>query len=121
MASGGSAARAAEEPPPPEPPAEQKPPPQPPAQEEFSFLPLVHDIIKCWSFWEECQRDLAQPQAHFHSESHQYLGGVWVTRRCGSSHNPGAYTQQTFVILPSPKRDTEFKQRENLACSVVMF
>ncbi|XP_074696746.1 mediator of RNA polymerase II transcription subunit 9 isoform X5 [Strix aluco] len=47
MASGGSAARAAEEPPPPEPPAEQKPPPQPPAQEEFSFLPLVHDIIKC--------------------------------------------------------------------------
>ncbi|XP_074696747.1 mediator of RNA polymerase II transcription subunit 9 isoform X6 [Strix aluco] len=88
MASGGSAARAAEEPPPPEPPAEQKPPPQPPAQEEFSFLPLVHDIIKCWSFWEECQRDLAQPQAHFHSESHQYLGGVWVTRRCGSSHNP---------------------------------
>ncbi|CAM9508768.1 unnamed protein product [Bubo scandiacus] len=47
MASGGSAARAAEEPPPPEPPAEQKPPAQPPAQEEFSFLPLVHDIIKC--------------------------------------------------------------------------
>ncbi|KAM9290850.1 mediator of RNA polymerase II transcription subunit 9 [Morus bassanus] len=49
MASGGSAAaaRAAEEPPPPEPPAEQKPPPPPPAQEEFSFLPLVHDIIKC--------------------------------------------------------------------------
>ncbi|XP_032560167.1 mediator of RNA polymerase II transcription subunit 9 [Chiroxiphia lanceolata] len=46
MASGGSA-RAAEEPPPPEPPAEQKPPPLPPAQEEFSFLPLVHDIIKC--------------------------------------------------------------------------
>ncbi|NXR81504.1 MED9 polymerase, partial [Pycnonotus jocosus] len=32
---------------PPEPPAEQKPPPLPPAQEEFSFLPLVHDIIKC--------------------------------------------------------------------------
>lgn len=31
------------------PPAEQKPPPAPPApaQEEFSFLPLVHDIIKC--------------------------------------------------------------------------
>ncbi|XP_074454218.1 mediator of RNA polymerase II transcription subunit 9 [Larus michahellis] len=49
MASGGAAARAAEEPPPPEPPAEQKPPPPPlpPAQEEFSFLPLVHDIIKC--------------------------------------------------------------------------
>ncbi|KAM6114045.1 mediator of RNA polymerase II transcription subunit 9 [Pterocles gutturalis] len=52
MASGGTAAaRAAEEPPPPEPPAEQKPPvppvPPPPAQEEFSFLPLVHDIIKC--------------------------------------------------------------------------
>ncbi|XP_074960870.1 mediator of RNA polymerase II transcription subunit 9 [Phalacrocorax aristotelis] len=50
MASGGSAAaaaRAAEEPPPAEPPAEQKPPPPPPAQEEFSFLPLVHDIIKC--------------------------------------------------------------------------
>ncbi|XP_017678738.1 mediator of RNA polymerase II transcription subunit 9 [Myiozetetes cayanensis] len=46
MASGGPA-RAAEEPPPPEPPAEQKPPPLPPAQEEFSFLPLVHDIIKC--------------------------------------------------------------------------
>lgn len=48
MASGVSAARAAEEPPPPEPPAEQKPPPAPPApaQEEFSFLPLVHDIIK---------------------------------------------------------------------------
>ncbi|RLV93307.1 hypothetical protein DV515_00013468 [Chloebia gouldiae] len=44
MASGP---RAAEEPPPPEPPAEQKPPPLPPAQEEFSFLPLVHDIIKC--------------------------------------------------------------------------
>ncbi|KAM6080645.1 mediator of RNA polymerase II transcription subunit 9 [Theristicus caerulescens] len=53
MASGGAAARTAEEPPPPEPPAEQKsplllpPPPPPPAQEEFSFLPLVHDIIKC--------------------------------------------------------------------------
>ncbi|KAM6352721.1 mediator of RNA polymerase II transcription subunit 9 [Alca torda] len=49
MASGGAAARAAEEPPPPEPPAEQKPPPPPlpPVQEEFSFLPLVHDIIKC--------------------------------------------------------------------------
>ncbi|XP_061850033.1 mediator of RNA polymerase II transcription subunit 9 [Colius striatus] len=48
MASGGPAARAAEEPPPPEPPAEQKPPPPPPpAQQEFSFLPLVHDIIKC--------------------------------------------------------------------------
>ncbi|KAM6319928.1 mediator of RNA polymerase II transcription subunit 9 [Podargus strigoides] len=47
MASGGAAARAAEEPPPPEQPAEQKPPPLPPAQEEFSFLPLVHDIIKC--------------------------------------------------------------------------
>ncbi|KAM9261247.1 mediator of RNA polymerase II transcription subunit 9 [Cariama cristata] len=52
MASGGAAAaaaRPAEEPPPPEPPAEQKPPPPPPppAQEEFSFLPLVHDIIKC--------------------------------------------------------------------------
>ncbi|XP_042654738.1 mediator of RNA polymerase II transcription subunit 9 [Tyto alba] len=51
MASGAAAAaRAAEEPPPPEPPAEQKPPPPPPpppAQEEFSFLPLVHDIIKC--------------------------------------------------------------------------
>uniref|UniRef100_A0A6G1R7T2 Mediator of RNA polymerase II transcription subunit 9 n=1 Tax=Hypotaenidia okinawae TaxID=2861861 RepID=A0A6G1R7T2_9GRUI len=47
MASGGAAARAAEEPPQPEPPAEQKPPPPPPAQEEFSFLPLVHDIIKC--------------------------------------------------------------------------
>ncbi|KAM6299118.1 mediator of RNA polymerase II transcription subunit 9 [Aegotheles albertisi] len=51
MASGGAVARAAEEPPPPEPPAEQKPPlllpPPPPAQEEFSFLPLVHDIIKC--------------------------------------------------------------------------
>lgn len=48
MASGVSAARAAEEPPAPEPPAEQKPPPAPPApaQEEFSFLPLVHDIIK---------------------------------------------------------------------------
>ncbi|RMC17605.1 hypothetical protein DUI87_05269 [Hirundo rustica rustica] len=44
----GPAGRAAEEPPPPEPPAEQKPPPLPPAQEEFSFLPLVHDIIK----WE---------------------------------------------------------------------
>uniref|UniRef100_A0A8C3QPJ7 Mediator of RNA polymerase II transcription subunit 9 n=1 Tax=Cyanoderma ruficeps TaxID=181631 RepID=A0A8C3QPJ7_9PASS len=44
----GPAGRAAEElPPPPEPPAEQKPPPLPPAQEEFSFLPLVHDIIKC--------------------------------------------------------------------------
>lgn len=42
----GPAGRAAEEPPPPEPPAEQKPPPLPPAQEEFSFLPLVHDIIK---------------------------------------------------------------------------
>ncbi|KAM9598976.1 mediator of RNA polymerase II transcription subunit 9 [Morphnus guianensis] len=55
MASGVAAARSAEEPPPPapppEPPAEQKPPPllppPPPAQEEFSFLPLVHDIIKC--------------------------------------------------------------------------
>ncbi|XP_021266929.1 mediator of RNA polymerase II transcription subunit 9 [Numida meleagris] len=49
MASGVSAARAAEEQPPPEPPADQKPPPVPPApaQEEFSFLPLVHDIIKC--------------------------------------------------------------------------
>ncbi|XP_064529366.1 mediator of RNA polymerase II transcription subunit 9 [Pseudopipra pipra] len=46
MASGGPT-RTAEEPPPPEPPAEQKPPPLPPAQEEFSFLPLVHDIIKC--------------------------------------------------------------------------
>ncbi|NWT17980.1 MED9 polymerase, partial [Ptilorrhoa leucosticta] len=43
----GPAGRAAEEPPPPEPPAEQKSPPLPPAQEEFSFLPLVHDIIKC--------------------------------------------------------------------------
>ncbi|NXQ41117.1 MED9 polymerase, partial [Catharus fuscescens] len=43
----GPAGRAAEEPPPPEPPTEQKPPPLPPAQEEFSFLPLVHDIIKC--------------------------------------------------------------------------
>ncbi|XP_062359666.1 mediator of RNA polymerase II transcription subunit 9 [Cinclus cinclus] len=43
----GPAGRAAEEPPPPEPPAEQKPPPLSPAQEEFSFLPLVHDIIKC--------------------------------------------------------------------------
>nr|XP_054499480.1 mediator of RNA polymerase II transcription subunit 9 [Agelaius phoeniceus] len=43
----GPGGRAAEEPPPPEPPAEQKPPPLPPAQEEFSFLPLVHDIIKC--------------------------------------------------------------------------
>ncbi|TRZ17106.1 hypothetical protein HGM15179_010005 [Zosterops borbonicus] len=43
----GPAGRAAEEPPPPEPPVEQKPPPLPPAQEEFSFLPLVHDIIKC--------------------------------------------------------------------------
>nr|ACH46130.1 putative mediator of RNA polymerase II transcription subunit 9 [Taeniopygia guttata] len=43
----GPAGRAAEEPPSPEPPAEQKPPPLPPAQEEFSFLPLVHDIIKC--------------------------------------------------------------------------
>ncbi|XP_067162294.1 mediator of RNA polymerase II transcription subunit 9 [Apteryx mantelli] len=53
MASGGAAGRAAEEPPPPEPPAEQKPPPPlpppppPPGQEEFSFLPLVHDVIKC--------------------------------------------------------------------------
>ncbi|XP_062444223.1 mediator of RNA polymerase II transcription subunit 9 [Rhea pennata] len=57
MASGGAAGRAVEEPlPPPEPPAEQKPPallppppppPPPPGQEEFSFLPLVHDIIKC--------------------------------------------------------------------------
>ncbi|KAI6076549.1 Mediator of RNA polymerase II transcription subunit 9 [Aix galericulata] len=55
MASGGAAASAtatrapAEEPPSAEPPAEQKPPPPPPppAQEEFSFLPLVHDIIKC--------------------------------------------------------------------------
>uniref|UniRef100_A0A8C9EWJ2 Mediator of RNA polymerase II transcription subunit 9 n=1 Tax=Pavo cristatus TaxID=9049 RepID=A0A8C9EWJ2_PAVCR len=49
MASGVSAVRAAEEPPLPEPPAEPKPPPAPPApaQEEFSFLPLVHDIIKC--------------------------------------------------------------------------
>ncbi|XP_041318630.1 mediator of RNA polymerase II transcription subunit 9 [Pyrgilauda ruficollis] len=45
MASGP--AGRAEEPPPPEPPAEQKPPLLPPAQEEFSFLPLVHDIIKC--------------------------------------------------------------------------
>ncbi|NXI76379.1 MED9 polymerase, partial [Rhipidura dahli] len=43
----GPAGRAVEEPPPPEPPAEQKSPPLPPAQEEFSFLPLVHDIIKC--------------------------------------------------------------------------
>ncbi|NWU25231.1 MED9 polymerase, partial [Dyaphorophyia castanea] len=43
----GPAGRAAEEPPPPEPPAEQKSPPLPPPQEEFSFLPLVHDIIKC--------------------------------------------------------------------------
>ncbi|NWX07914.1 MED9 polymerase, partial [Caloenas nicobarica] len=44
----GAARAAAEEPPPPEPPAEQKPAlPPPPAQEEFSFLPLVHDIIKC--------------------------------------------------------------------------
>ncbi|NXB66395.1 MED9 polymerase, partial [Struthidea cinerea] len=43
----GPAGRAAEEPPLPEPPAEQKSPPLPPAQEEFSFLPLVHDIIKC--------------------------------------------------------------------------
>ncbi|KAM9372653.1 mediator of RNA polymerase II transcription subunit 9 [Phaethornis superciliosus] len=56
MASGSAAARPAEEPAPPEPPAEQKPPPllpppppplPLPAQEEFSFLPLVHDIIKC--------------------------------------------------------------------------
>ncbi|NXI42396.1 MED9 polymerase, partial [Galbula dea] len=50
MASGTGAVRAAEETPLPEPPAEQKPPllpPPPPAQEEFSFLPLVHDIIKC--------------------------------------------------------------------------
>ncbi|XP_071616665.1 mediator of RNA polymerase II transcription subunit 9 isoform X2 [Heliangelus exortis] len=56
MASGAAAAaRPAEEPAAPEPPAEQKPPPllppppppPLPAQEEFSFLPLVHDIIKC--------------------------------------------------------------------------
>ncbi|XP_068764621.1 mediator of RNA polymerase II transcription subunit 9 [Struthio camelus] len=58
MASGGGTGRAAEEPPPAEPPAEPKPPlplpppllpppPPPPGQEEFSFLPLVHDIIKC--------------------------------------------------------------------------
>ncbi|XP_064887406.1 mediator of RNA polymerase II transcription subunit 9 [Columba livia] len=44
----GAARAAAEEPPAPEPSVEQKPPlPPPPAQEEFSFLPLVHDIIKC--------------------------------------------------------------------------
>ncbi|OXB82798.1 UNVERIFIED_CONTAM: hypothetical protein H355_000496 [Colinus virginianus] len=50
MASGVPSGRAVEDPPPPpEPPAEQKPPPAPPApaQEDFSFLPLVHDIIKC--------------------------------------------------------------------------
>ncbi|XP_062474962.1 mediator of RNA polymerase II transcription subunit 9 [Pezoporus occidentalis] len=49
-AAGGIAARTAEEPPPSEPPAEPKPPPpppQPPPAQEFSFLPLVHDIIKC--------------------------------------------------------------------------
>ncbi|XP_031981992.1 mediator of RNA polymerase II transcription subunit 9 [Corvus moneduloides] len=47
MASGPAGRAAEEPPPPPEPPAEQKSPPLPPAQEEFSFLPLVHDIIKC--------------------------------------------------------------------------
>ncbi|OXB68749.1 hypothetical protein ASZ78_002164 [Callipepla squamata] len=50
MASGVPSGRAVEDPPPPpEPPAEQKPPAAPPApaQEDFSFLPLVHDIIKC--------------------------------------------------------------------------
>ncbi|XP_075021531.1 mediator of RNA polymerase II transcription subunit 9 isoform X2 [Calonectris borealis] len=80
MASGGAAARAAEEPPPPEPPAEQKPPPPPPppAQEEFSFLPLVHDIIKC------SNRSRVRQRSFF----------------------PGAYTQHAYVILPSPKRDT---------------
>ncbi|XP_059572958.1 mediator of RNA polymerase II transcription subunit 9 [Alligator mississippiensis] len=56
----GAAARPAEEPPAPapppaEPPPEQKPalplpapaPPPPPGREEFSFLPLVHGVIKC--------------------------------------------------------------------------
>lgn len=31
-----------------------------------------------WSSWEEHLRELAQPQVHLRSESHQYLGGVWV-------------------------------------------
>ncbi|NXO04525.1 MED9 polymerase, partial [Rhinopomastus cyanomelas] len=47
-AAAAATARPPEEPPASEPPVEQKPPPPPPpSQEEFSFLPLVHDIIKC--------------------------------------------------------------------------
>ncbi|XP_075755871.1 mediator of RNA polymerase II transcription subunit 9 [Pelodiscus sinensis] len=38
---------AGEQKPPLQPQPQQPPPPQQPGQEDFSFLPLVHDIIKC--------------------------------------------------------------------------
>ncbi|XP_074741870.1 mediator of RNA polymerase II transcription subunit 9 isoform X4 [Strix uralensis] len=109
MASGGSAARAAEEPPPPEPPAEQKPPPQPPAQEEFSFLPLVHDIIK----WvpQMCSRAIRSPSSDVlqpRSNSFALLLPAGVSGKSvrGTWHSPKLTSTlshtSTWVVFGSP-------------------